>query len=199
VDAANPAIRRLCIGVSFGWARARGASDRCAQTGELINVLDDACRDAPLDRALWHCQPQGDGELALLPPGVDEGYVIADFIREAGRVLYRHNQNIDQGSRLRLRIAFHQGITHIADSGYTGPAVAVICGLLDSQPLAHALIGNLSADLAVIVSQQIFEDVIQHDSYDLRAAEFVPVRIESPEENRTTAWIRIPGRELPPC
>ncbi len=195
LDGANPAIRRLCIAVAFDQAHTGGKADQRAEPQGLSDVLDDACRDAPLDRALWHCQPQGDGELAILPPGVDEGYVIGHFIREAGQALQFHNKRVEQGPRLRLRIAFHQGLTYVVDSGYMGPAVAAICGLLDSPQLTDALLNNLAADLAVIVSQPIFEEVVLHDGHDLRATEFVPAQIADPNETRLTAWIRVPGRE----
>lgn len=67
--------------------------------------------------------------------------------------------------------------------------------LLNAQELSDALIDNSSADLAVIVSQQVFEDVILHNSHDLQAAEFAPVQIANANETRVTAWIRVADRD----
>ena len=185
---ANPAIRRLCIAVALHQAHDRdGALGRLPEFGALLR---SACRDSPLDRALWRRQPHCNGELAFLPPGIDEGYVIGYFLREAARALSEHNRSADGDSRARLEIAFHQGLTYITDSGYIGPAVTVVCGLLSSQQLMQALTNNQDADLAIAVSRQIFEEIILQAGDGLMAQGFSSVEIQGPDGARLPAWIR---------
>jgi hypothetical protein len=193
---ANPSIRRLCIAVGWGQAVAAATAADKRSVPVAVDVLDDVRRAAIPDRALWYCQPQDGGELVLLPPGVDEGHVIAEFTDEAGRALERHNRNRDPASPIQLRIAFHQGITLLSDSGYTGPAVRHICMLLNAQEFSDMLAASSSAELGIIVSQQIFEDVITHNSRDLRAAEFAHIQIANTNEQAVAAWIRIADRQL---
>jgi hypothetical protein len=84
VSTSTPGIRRLCIAVDLeGYSRRDNLSQLSAQS-ELVQVLEQACTKAQLERTYWEKQPQGDGELALLPSGVDETRVIPDFVHELG-------------------------------------------------------------------------------------------------------------------
>lgn len=199
MDMVNPAIRRLCIAVALHQERRQdGSPERFSRPSKLLSL---AGPDSVLDRALWYCQAQGSGELALLPPGVDEGRVIDHFIREAALALVAHNRGTENNPRTRLGIAFHQGLTYVMDSGYTGPAVTATCGLIDSHALTETLLNNVDADLAVIVSQSIFEEVILPAGDCLSAREFASVQIQQPSGGRLSAWIRagiqerLPGDE----
>ena len=193
-DEASPGVRRLCIAVSSvdpaGLAGTIGY--RLARTGHSAGALNGARRATSLDRALWDYQPDDDGELALLPPGVDEAQVISQFLGEARDALGQHNRGCGSSHRVRLRIAFHQGITFIADTGYSGPAVRIIRSLLNAQKLSDVLVDHVSAELAIIVSQQIFEDVIPYCP-ELRPAEFIQVQVMAAGNPSVSAWIRVAG------
>jgi hypothetical protein len=187
----NPAIRRLCIAVGADQVGELidTADQRWAPGGE--GVLEDVRNSAALDRALWYCQPKGGGELALLPPGIDEGYIIAHFLHAAERALQRHNRDRGQDSFVRLRVAFHEGITELSDSGYSGPAVKLISGMLNAHEFCDFLTARPSAELAIIASQQVFEDVIMGSSDYMHASEFVQVQLANVNEGPVSAWIRV--------
>jgi len=194
LDESTPATRRLLIAVDAERYSAQNDPGQLKFQKDLVEVLKDACGNAGLDRMYWQTQATGDGELALLPPGVDETRVIDDFVRELDVSLYQRNRGYMQGAKLRLRVAIHQGITHLGENGFAGGAVVKACRLLDAPPLKAALKQHPDVDLVLIVSDQIYEDVIAPNFRSLRAESFREVRVTIPEKGFTAdAWIHVPA------
>jgi hypothetical protein len=96
-------------------------------------------------------------------------------------------------ARLRLRVALHQGITHLAENGFGGSAVVVVCRLLNAPELKGALKDNPSVDLVLIVSEQLYRDIVEHNYRDLRAETFRKVHVRDRAKGfETDAWIHVP-------
>lgn len=188
-------VRRLCVAVDLErYSRRDNPGQQAAQAG-MVRVLREAGERAALERAHWATQQQGDGELALLPPGVDEARVIALLVRELRAGLFQYNRHANASARLRMRVAIHQGITYVAENGFAGDAVNVVCRLRDAPPAKTALERYRKADLVLIVSQTIYEDVIAHDVYDLRSEEFSRVHVELQDKGfNAPAWIYVSDR-----
>ncbi|GAA3798330.1 hypothetical protein GCM10022226_17100 [Sphaerisporangium flaviroseum] len=209
-------VRRLCIALEVEENGRRTDPERRKIRRRLAEVIADVGKEAGLDRlyvaergtpvesgttTVMYREEQGDGLLLLLPSGVSEARVIAGFIGEMRLALRRHNRQLrrDDPERLRLRVAFHQGPTQVGDSGFAGRAVAMVCHLRDGEEPRRALERNPDADLAVIVSAQLFEDVIEHEHRDLRKHMFRPVTVNAGEVV-AEAWIGLPdtvGGRLP--
>ncbi|MEU8268857.1 hypothetical protein AB0B89_17005 [Sphaerisporangium sp. NPDC049002] len=212
-------VRRLCIALDV---QNRGRWNDPGQEElrrRLVEVIAEASGQAGLDRLYfteWRepAQPgtatvmfrgeQGEGLVLLLPSGVNEARAIAGFAGELRVALRQHNRHLGRNApvRLRLRVAFHQGPTRVGDGGFTGSAVNMVCRLRDSDELRGALDEHPDADLAVILSAQLFEDVIEHEHRDLRRHLFRRVTVRS-KDVVTEAWISVPdaargGRDLPP-
>ena len=69
-------MRRLIIAVDLEhYSQLPDSGQRQAQQA-MSELLSEAGQHGALERAQWEIQPQGDGELALLPPGIDEAAVI---------------------------------------------------------------------------------------------------------------------------
>lgn len=99
-------------------------------------------------------------------------------------------------------MAFHQGPTRVGQGGFAGRAVNTVCRLRDSDELRAALRDHGDADLAVLISGQLFDDVTGTGGRDLRSDLFHPVTVRS-EGGAIEAWISVPGasregRDLPP-
>ncbi|MFC4590366.1 hypothetical protein [Sphaerisporangium corydalis] len=201
-------VRRLCIALDVDKYDTRSGAEQREIQRRLAEVIAEAGREAGLDRlyAAEHGTPvqegtatvmfrqeQRDGLLLLLPSGVSEARVIAGFVGELRVALRKHNRHLgaDAAERLRLRVAFHQGPTWVGDGGFAGRAVTMVCRLRDSDELGAALARDPGADLAVIVSAQLFEDVIEHEYRDLRKHMFHHVRVRS-SDVATDAWISVP-------
>src|SRR5262245_61955649 len=99
-----------------------GATDRrqgAIQEG-LLRVLDEAAARARLARPGWGRQPGGDGELAVLPETEPEPAVVYEFPRALRDAVRRHNLDLREDARLRLRLAIHFGTAVPARNGYLG-------------------------------------------------------------------------------
>jgi hypothetical protein len=145
-----------------------------------------------MDRVYWDRAALATAELALLPPGVDEPRVMAAFLHAVRAILDEVNRDTcDGGRQIRLRLAFHQGITSVAGERFTGQAVATIGQLIDSPSVDGALARHPSADLAVIVSDALFRDVSGHWSWRRYADEFAPPVAAQSAHAGPPAWIHV--------
>jgi hypothetical protein len=189
-DSPAPAIRRLCIAVDAEHYSSLDRSEQNTLQRNFVTVMAAARQAAGLDPNLIHSQPAGDGELALLPPGIDETDVIARFIRGLRDAL--HARNHSTGRRLRLRVAMHTGLTELAANGYAGRAVVTAARMCESPQLKRHLAGHPHADLVLALSQSLFEDHIGHDFFDIRADAFEQLTLRVGDRFRTEAWVYVP-------
>jgi hypothetical protein len=157
----------------------------------LIDSLDTAATLSGLDRSGWYRQPQGDAEVAVLPADASEPAVVADLVQELTNRLARVNHVQDPALRLRLRVAVHSGMVHFGRNGLPGPAAVQTCRLLDSPALKRALASS-DADLALIVSDGLFRDIVEPGYRGLRAVDFTPVEVRL-KEFTGTGHIRLLG------
>jgi hypothetical protein len=156
----------------------------------MMAMVDKACELGALGRAHWLTQQQGDGELAVLPPGIDEAYVITGLWREFRGGLHDYNRHANAGARLRMRVAVHEGMTYLAENGFAGNAINTVCRLRDCHEAKDAL-NAASGDLVLIASDRIYQDVISgNDAFDLPASAFVETPVEMADKGfRAVAYI----------
>jgi hypothetical protein len=188
-------VRRLCIAVDLEHYSQRSDAGQIEAQRAMSALLRRAGEHGALERALWLIQPQGDGELALLPPGIDEAYVITSLMQQVSSGLHEYNRFASHSARLRMRIAVHEGVTYVADSGFAGDAINTVCRLRDAAEAKRAL-NAAAGDVVLIVSARIYQDVIcGNDTYVLPPGEFRPVRIEMPDKGfRAEAYIYAGGQ-----
>jgi hypothetical protein len=173
------------VGYGTGSDRAHVA----VQAG-LTAVLTEAAARTGLNRSAWQVQPQGDGELAILPHDESEPTVVDDYVRHLVQALTAHNAKAAP-VRIRLRMAIHYGTAIRADNGYAGQGVVAVSRLVDSAPVREAL-GAMDADLAVILSRQVFEDVVRQGHVSFEEGDFTPVRVRV-KEYTDEAWVIVLG------
>jgi hypothetical protein len=164
----------------------------------MSGLVREAAERGALERAQWITQEQGDGELALLPPGIDEAHVITSLHREFREGLHRYNRHANAGARLRMRLAVHEGQTYIAHNGFAGDAINTVCRLRDCHEAKDALSGT-DSDLIIIASDRIYYDVIRGcDALELPASGFTETTVDMPDKGfRATAFI-FSGQGAPP-
>lgn len=188
--------RVMCVTVDIeGWSK-RLVPEQLKAQEVLITVLDEACRRAHLDRELWERQGSGDGEVALLPSGIDETSAIAELILGTATALRQANRSLNDANRVRLRMAFGSGLVFYGVNGFAGAVVIETCRLLDSPPVREALTHYPRADLAVIVSEHLYREIIVHDFHALRSEEFwqATAKIDSKGFNQD-AWVYVSDRD----
>jgi len=187
-------VRHVLISVDakgYGGATARG--HQRIQEG-LLRVLDQAAERAGLARRTWTRQPGGDGELAILPPSEPEPKVVEDFPRALASALRVHNRDLHPRFRLRLRLAVHHGVALPAPNGYAGDGPVAVSRLCDSRPLKDALAAS-GADLAVVYSRRVVDDVIRQELTGLSTEALREVRVVRKEFDEP-AWIWIPEGDV---
>ncbi|MCO1594872.1 hypothetical protein M8C17_06795 [Micromonospora sp. RHAY321] len=160
-------------------------------------IMKDACEELGFDRANWLIQQGGDGELAILPPGTSERAIVTRLTPTIDRLLREHNRGLSPEARIRLRIGVHEGPVHLdGANGYPGDAVVTVCRLVDSPQLKAALRRFRGAEVALIVSDRIYEDIVRHYR-DLRPEQFLRVTARLPDKDfEAVAWIYVPGENV---
>jgi hypothetical protein len=89
-------------------------------------------------------------------------------------------------------MAIHQGVAYQANNGFAGQGVVVASRLLNAQPLRQSLIAAENANLAILISDLVYNDVVRQNHTTLRAEDFRKVAI-SEKELHSEAWLLIPG------
>jgi hypothetical protein len=184
--------RRLLVAVdAAGYGGGNDQEHFAVQSG-LTAVLDVAAARAKLRRELWITQQAGDSELAILPRDEPEPVVVDEYVRYLDEALAAHNANPTSRRKIRLRMAVHFGTAMLADNGYAGQGVVAVSRLVESDQVKAALAGAPQACLAVILSRQIFDDVVRQQHVSVPATDFarVSVRVKEFEDE---AWVKVVG------
>jgi hypothetical protein len=179
-----------------GYGRAHDPGQISIQN-KLLDVLATAAAAADLDRRTWHRQGKGDEELALIPAGEPdtETKLIDDFVRELATVLFQRNFDLPADRKFRLRLAMDHGLARPASNGFAGRPVVVVSRLVGCRPLRQAMAAAPDANLAVILSRQVYTDLVLGGHTRLRPADFRRVSV-SEKELVDQAWLRVPGVDV---
>ena len=189
-----PAIRRLCLVVDIESYSALDHRDQHGAQYRLAHVLASAVRRAGVRRGLLGDgvarQNRGDGQLVLMPAGIDEAKVISGLVHGLAEALVGVN---GVRPRLRLRVALAQGVVQAAATGYVGKAIVDACRLVDSAALREALARAPASDFAVAFTDDLFRDVVIHGFGGLVGSDFR--RVDVVEESKgfaIAAWVSQP-------
>jgi class 3 adenylate cyclase len=158
-------------------------------------VLDTAAARANLRRDRWLTQQAGDGELAVLPRDEPEPIVVDHYVRYLDEALTAHNANPASRRKLRLRMAIHFGTAMPADNGYAGQGVVAVSRLVDSAAIKDALAAAPQACLAVILSRQVFDDVVRQGHVSVQPTDYAKVSVQV-KEFQDEAWVKVVGVPL---
>lgn len=167
---------------------------------DLYEVVRTALTEAGLDPARIDQEDRGDGIL-MIDPDVSVLRLAGKFVRELDDGLREKARTSALIARIRLRVAVHQGMCEHDGEGWVGKAVNTTARLVDAAPLKAALVAADRANLALIVSRQVFDDVIRHDYRSVDSSTFERVALNGPQAKELegeTAWIHVPGYTYPP-
>lgn len=167
---------RLLLAVDIQGYSRRDTREQLRAQRLLSEALDAAARGVGLDRAGWDKQVGGDGELATLPEGVDPATVAGDFVILLDEALREVNRDAGR-FRLRVRLSLHHGTLTAGPFGPAGDAPIVVQRLLDAAPLRRLLVDDADRDLAYVVSDSLFDDVVRTGFCALPPRGFRAVRV----------------------
>ncbi|MGH3418367.1 MAG: hypothetical protein ACRDOD_02020 [Streptosporangiaceae bacterium] len=171
-DPADLAFRFLVAVDVEGFSR-RPAAEQAKAQDDLEHAMAVATTRAGLDRRGWYRQPRGDGELAVLSPDVNGLTLVADYPRCLAKALNELNASVNRGSRLRVRLAIHHGaIFPGGPFGPVGMAPVIVSRLVDAQVLRQALSQHGDADVALMVSATVYDEIISSEFHNLNPEMF---------------------------
>jgi len=196
MDDNPPGIRRVCMAVGVEQYSEHSITEVAAARRQLSALLADLCESPEFDDLLPCQQSAGDGEVVVLPVGIDEPRTVTLLVNWLVHALRQTNGGW-AGPHVRLRVAVHEGITTLTGGVFDGPAVTKACRLLGALPLSTALTSKPKADLAVLLSDRIYADLGDFGQY-LPLEEFISVEIGDPAaSSQEVGWLLIPEREAP--
>jgi len=169
---------RFLVAVDVEGFSQRYAAEQAKAQDDLESVMTQAAANAGLDRARWYRQPRGDGELAVLPQGVNGLSLVADYPRKLASRIADVNLAND-GSRLRIRLAIHHGGVAPGRFGPVGTALVAISRLVDSEVARQQLRQRSDLNITLIVSATVYDEVIQSRLHDLNPEAFRRVTIRA--------------------
>lgn len=122
--------------------------------------------------------------------------LLGPFVRELDIELRSRAKAHTAMYAMRLRMSIHNGLIWRDRNGWVGTAINTAARLVDEDELRKALAEAPEAQLAVIISNDLHQDVVLQEHPGIEAAAYRPVRVVAKEVD-TTAWIWVPGGTVP--
>jgi hypothetical protein len=185
--------RRLCLSVDLRKYSQHTYAEQADAQARLARVLKHALRRARVPRVFLQRQRQGDGQLLVLPGGLDDVRALPQLILGLRDGLFRSNFSPGPFGRLRMRSAMSQGSLSRSPNGYVGDCVVLASRMVDSTQLREALESAEESDLALAVTPDLYRDVIQQRVMGLPSAEFRLTELtKQDKEFAFSAWLYVP-------
>lgn len=162
---------------------------------DLRGIVSETLARQSIDWAALDRTDLGDGFRLAIPADISPSAALDPFVSNLESALREHRKAASEAARLRLRMAVHQGLVHRDGGAWAGAPMILCARLLDSAPLRQVMNLLPDADLAVIVSESIYDSVVRH-GYGLDPRSYQQVTIQE-KETTTTAWLHVSGRRPP--
>lgn len=177
----------LVIDVSgFGRLGNRAQLDLRAALGAAVRAAFKAAGVAWFRLSV---EDRGDGMIVLVPARVSKLDLLDPVLPSLAAAIRAHNASTGTAARIRLRVSLHAGEVLRDASGWVGTDVNFACRLVNGEPVYQLLRADADADVALIVSDLIYQGVVRHGYREVDPAGFTAVRVLAKEVD-VTAWLR---------
>ena len=153
----------------------------------LYEIIRSVFALAGVDWRTCRIEDRGDGVFILIPSGVPKALLATRVLNHLEAALGRYNSRCLAHTGIRLRLALHAGEVHYDGHGVTGCAINHVFRLVEATAVKAAL-KESSGQLAIIVSDWFYEEVIRH----YPAAEPGSYRRVRVMAASVPAWVRLP-------
>ncbi|GHI02545.1 hypothetical protein AQI88_14425 [Streptomyces cellostaticus] len=167
--------------------------DKPRMRARIYRVLETAFTHASVGRDAVHMEDRGDGVLVSVAGRIAVTRLLGLWLVEVHEKLRDENRGLRVP--LGLRIGMHVGPVRHDERGISGRAVDLACRLADSS-VARRLLDAEEADLVLVTSQSLYEDVVSSGGKFIEPGHYSPARLEL-KEGEVTAWFHLPGRPAP--
>lgn len=194
----------VAIDIERSTGPARTNPIRAELRYEAYRLLETAMLAAGITEQ--HCDPltdRGDGVLALVHPDDDlpKTLLLNPLVPALVTLLSDRNASLASTERhrreLRLRAVVHAGEVHYDGKGYFGEALDVAFRLLDAPRLKDCL-RRAVTPLALVVSEDIYWSIVQHEYDDIPESSFEPLVRVTVAGRRRRGWVYVPTPCLAP-
>ncbi|MEV0199087.1 hypothetical protein [Nonomuraea sp. NPDC050691] len=173
------------------------AQQRTLQSG-LIGAIETAADRVHLNRESWSLQVGGDSLTAVFPaepgPLVTIPLLLDQFLTELDMAIAAHNSRRGDPTwaRMRIRLAIHVGPLQLdGAAGWAGQHAVQPARMRDSAPIRAALDTFRDADLALIISREVFRDYVSQGPGRPRPSEFLEVAVAE-KRQEYPAYLYVP-------
>jgi hypothetical protein len=163
-------VSRLIFAVDIEGSTERTNLAKGKLRHTLYELLEQALEVAGI--AARHLEPftdRGDSVLVLIKPhdDVPKTLVLGRLVPILAALLAEHNDSTGRPElRMRLRAVVHAGEIHEDDKGFYGDDLDAAFRLLEAQPLKKALKEAVDAPLILVVSEEIYNGIVQQGYLD---------------------------------
>ncbi|MFE7479864.1 hypothetical protein [Streptomyces sp. NPDC057552] len=180
-------VRRLALVVDIEHYSRRTHPEQMDLQNRLDWIMGHAFLAAGVKTRRCYRQDQGDGLLFILPSEVQEGDAVPRLVSGVRTALYGANLVPGPGGRIRMRMALSVGVVSQGPTGFVGEGVESACSMVGSAGARQALADHPASDLAFIVNDHYFDDVVAQDFPGLRSSDFRPVTVDTKSAEGSTA------------
>ncbi|MFF3378492.1 hypothetical protein ACFYXF_36750 [Streptomyces sp. NPDC002680] len=164
--------------------------DRPRMRARIYRVVETAFTHAKVARDAVHMEDRGDGVLLSVAARIPVTRLLGLWTVELHENLRDENRALKVP--LGLRIGMHVGPVRHDPHGISGRAVDLACRLADSAA-ARELLDAEGADLVLVTSNSLYEDVVRGGGKFIEPERYTSARLTL-KEGETTAWFHLPGR-----
>ncbi|MCE7082182.1 hypothetical protein [Streptomyces sp. ST2-7A] len=189
----SEALYESVISVDARRSGSYGDADKPRMRADVHGIVGTAFAHAGVGREDLHLEDRGDGVLVSVSGGIPVTRLLGLWVVEAHEALRETNRALRVP--LGLRVGMHVGPVRHDPHGISGRAVDLACRLADSQ-LSRRLLDAEGADMVVVVSSSLYEDVVAGGGKFIEPARYSPARQDF-KEGATRAWFHLPGRPTP--
>ncbi|GAB7032455.1 hypothetical protein AB0G35_03465 [Streptomyces sp. NPDC021749] len=167
--------------------------DKPRMRARIYRVLETAFNHAKVARDAVHMEDRGDGVLLSVAGRIAVTRLLGLWMVEVHENLRDENRGLRVP--LGLRVGMHVGPVRRDGRGISGRAVDLACRLADS-PTGRRLLDAERADLVLVVSESLYEDVVRSGGKFIEPTRYSRARLAL-KEGEVTAWFHLPGRDAP--
>jgi class 3 adenylate cyclase len=183
---------RVTFGVDIEGYSKRRDPEQVELQARLCWITKEALKAAGVKARQCERQNQGDGQLISLPQVIDMKSVLPALPLAMQAAIHRVNAVPSPAGQLRMRMSIAQGPVQTASTGYVGPGVIAASRMLDSQLLRDTLRDNTGADLVLMVTDDLYQQVYRQGYSGLAAPGFRDAQLENKAKNYAArVWIYV--------
>jgi hypothetical protein len=158
---------------------------------DLYEIMSEVTAENGLELESLPFDDTGDGLRLIIPPDLMPATRVVDaFVSGLAAGLREHRRHVSELARIRMRVCFDLGVVQEHRRSWTGEPLVRAARLIEAKQLRETLTARPDADLAVVVSDAMYE-IVRHRMGHLPPERFRAIRVRV-KEFYGRAWLLAP-------